>query len=100
MEYTPEIASALDIYADEMTTSSDLQPLLTIKCPNEEIKAVLSELYHTVLNIDFNLFGWSRTMCKYGVITPFLTLTLTSSDGPVQCVSTATSSCTSTLTNA
>jgi len=66
MEYTPEIASALDIYADEMTTSSDLQPLLTIKCHNEEIKAVLNELYHTVLNIDFNLFGWSRTMCKYG----------------------------------
>ena len=27
MEYTPEIASALDIYADEMTTSSDLQQL-------------------------------------------------------------------------
>ena len=66
MEYTPEIASALDIYADEMTTSSDLQPLLTIRCHNEEIKAVLSELYHTVLNIDFNLFGWSRSMCKYG----------------------------------
>jgi hypothetical protein len=66
MEYTPEIASGLDIYADEMTTSSDLQPLLGIKCHNEEIKAVLHELYHTVLNIDFNLFGWSRTMCKYG----------------------------------
>ena len=66
MEYTPEIASGLDIYADEMTTSSDLQPLLAIKCHNEEIKAVLNELYHTVLNIDFNLFGWSRTMCKYG----------------------------------
>ena len=66
MEYTPEIASALDIYADEMTTSSDLQPLLSIRCPNEEIKAVLSELYHTVLNIEFNLFGWCRTMCKYG----------------------------------
>ena len=66
MEYTPEIASALDIYGDEMTTSSDLQPLLSIRCHNEEIKAVLSELYHTVLNIDFNLFGWSRSMCKYG----------------------------------
>ncbi len=66
MEYTPEIASGLDIYADEMTTSSDLQPLLGIKCHNEEIKAVLSELYHTVLNIDFNLFGWCRSMCKYG----------------------------------
>ena len=40
MEYTPEIASALDIYADEMTTHSALQPMLTIKCSNEEIKAL------------------------------------------------------------
>ena len=28
MEYTPEIASGLDIYADEMTTSSTFNPLL------------------------------------------------------------------------
>ena len=33
MEYTPEIASSLDIYADEMTTYSNLQPMLRIKCP-------------------------------------------------------------------
>ena len=66
MEYTPEIASGLDIYADEMTTSSDLQPLLKIDCPNEEIKTVLHSLYHNIINIDFNLFGWCRTMCKYG----------------------------------
>mgnify|MGYP001441630835 CR=1 FL=1 len=66
MEYTPEIASALDIYADEMTTSTNLQPLLTIKCSNDEIKNILEALYHNILNIDFNLFGWCRTMCKYG----------------------------------
>tara|TARA_R110002012_G_scaffold37617_4_gene105258 strand:+ start:7414 stop:9405 length:1992 start_codon:yes stop_codon:yes gene_type:complete len=66
MEYTPEIASALDIYADEMTTHSSLQPMLTIKCPNAEIKAVLSTLYQNILNIEYNLFGWCRTMCKYG----------------------------------
>ena len=66
MEYTPEIASALDIYADEMTTYSDLRPMLTVKCPNEEIKAVLENLYSKILNIDYNLFGWARTMCKYG----------------------------------
>jgi len=66
MEYEPIIASALDIYADEMTTSSDLQPLLKIMCPNEEIKAVLHTLYHNIMNIEFNLFGWCRTMCKYG----------------------------------
>ena len=66
MEYTPEIASGLDIYADEMTTSSDLTPLLTIDCSNQEIKSVLEVLYHNILNIEFNLFGWARTMCKYG----------------------------------
>ena len=66
MEYMPEIASALDIYADEMTTSSPISPMLSIRCPNEEIRLILEDLYHNVLNIDFNLFGWFRTMCKYG----------------------------------
>ena len=66
MEYMPEISSALDIYADEMTTSSMLSDMLHIKCPNEEIKAILRNLYMDVLNIEFNLFGWARTMCKYG----------------------------------
>ncbi len=66
MEYTPEIASSLDIYADEMTTSSKLQPLISIDCPNEEIKQLLNSLYYNIINVEFNLFGWSRTMCKYG----------------------------------
>lgn len=66
MEYMPEIASALDIYADEMTTHSALSPMMHIDCPNEEIKAVLQSLYENVLNIDHNLFGWCRSMCKFG----------------------------------
>lgn len=66
MEYMPEIASSLDIYADEMTTFSALRPMLSINCSNEEIKAVLDLLYHNILNIEYNLFGWCRTMCKYG----------------------------------
>lgn len=66
MEYTPEIASTLDIYADEMTTHSSLSPMLNIKCPNEEIKAVLEVLFDSILNLQYNLFGWSRTMSKYG----------------------------------
>ena len=66
MEYTPEIASALDIYADEMTTYSSLTPMLSVECDNEEIKAILESLYTNVLNIEHNLFSWCRTMCKYG----------------------------------
>ena len=56
----------MDIYADEMTTYSDLKPMLNIKCSNEEIKAVLGVLYESILNLQYNLFGWARTMCKYG----------------------------------
>jgi len=66
MEYTPEIASALDIYADEMTVSSALQKILQINCPNEEIKEVLHQLFYNILNIEFNIFGWCRSMCKNG----------------------------------
>ena len=72
MEYMPELASALDIYADEMTTFSALSPMLNIKCRNDEIKAVLNILYHNVMNIEHNLFGWCRTMCKYGDFVLYL----------------------------
>jgi hypothetical protein len=74
MEYTPEIASALDIYADEMTTYSSLSPMLNVECDNEEIKAILQSLYVNVLNIDHNLFSWCRTMCKYGDFFLYLDL--------------------------
>ena len=74
MEYTPEIASALDIYADEMTTHSALTPILDIDCDNAEIKAILESLYYNVLNIQHNMFSWCRTMCKYGDFFLYLDL--------------------------
>ena len=66
MEYMPEIASAIDIYADEMTTSNEYDQLLNISCMNLEIKTILHSLFYDVLNIEFNAFGWARSMCKYG----------------------------------
>ena len=42
MEYMPEIASALDIYADEITTSTAFNPLINIDCQNREIKDILT----------------------------------------------------------
>lgn len=66
MEYMPEIASTMDIYADEITTSTALTPLVNVDCHNREIKEILHTLLYTVLNVESNLFGWSRSMCKYG----------------------------------
>ena len=66
MEFMPEIASAMDIYADEMTTSNQFRNLLFVDCKNEEIKGILHNLYFNVLNVESNLFSWCRTMCKFG----------------------------------
>jgi hypothetical protein len=66
MEFMPEIASAMDIYADEMTTSNELKPIIIIECKNEEIKTLLTTLYYKVLNLEQNLYGWCRTMVKFG----------------------------------
>ena len=66
MEYTPELASALDIYADEITTSNEFRNILRINCHNDEIKEILKTLFYDVLNIESNMFGWARNMCKYG----------------------------------
>ena len=84
MEYTPEIASSLDIYADEMTTHSSLTPMLHIKCSNDEIKYILHSLYYNIMNIEHNLFGWARTMCKYGDL--FLYLDIDEGDGIKNCI--------------
>ena len=79
MEYMPELASALDIYADEMTTATEFRKLMSIKCPNDEIKGVLDILYHDILNVEYNLYGWCRTMCKFGDY--FLYLDIDDEDG-------------------
>ena len=46
MEYMPEIASALDIYADEITTSTAFNPIINIDCHNREIKDILNTLLY------------------------------------------------------
>jgi hypothetical protein len=63
---TPEIASTMDIYADEMTTSNQYRQVVIIDSKNEEIKNILHHLYFNILNLESNLFSWCRTMCKFG----------------------------------
>jgi len=66
MIYEPILGSALDIYATEITSCNELEKMLKIDCRNQEIKSILDEFYYNVLNIEANLFHWTRTMCKYG----------------------------------
>ena len=66
MDSDPIIASALDILADEATVKNDQNEVLSIKSSDENLQRVLYNLYYDILNIEFNLWSWTRNMCKYG----------------------------------
>jgi hypothetical protein len=66
MEFTPEIASALDIYADEVTAKNEHGEVLQIITKDDEIKQVLETLFYDVLNIEYNVWSWVRNLVKYG----------------------------------
>tara|TARA_R110000824_G_scaffold18026_6_gene72150 strand:+ start:17544 stop:19472 length:1929 start_codon:yes stop_codon:yes gene_type:complete len=66
MDTDPLIASTLDIIADESTLKNDMGEVLSIKSSDENIQRVLYNLFYDVLNIEFNLWSWTRNMCKYG----------------------------------
>jgi len=60
------IASVLDIIADESTLKNDFGEMLAIKSSNTEIQKTLYNLFYDILNVEFNLWPWIRSMCKYG----------------------------------
>lgn len=66
MEYTPEIASALDIYAEESIAADEHGRTLHIYSENTKIRDILEDLFYDTLNIDFNMTAWVRNLVKYG----------------------------------
>ena len=66
MDEDPIISSALDIYSDESTVTNVERQTLKIKSNNTKVASILHNLFHDILNIEFNLWSWTRNMCKYG----------------------------------
>ena len=66
MEYTPEISTALDIYAEESTTPDQNGYVLQVYSESKRIKSILVDLFVNLLDINTNLPMWIRNMCKYG----------------------------------
>jgi hypothetical protein len=60
------VSSALDIISDECTLKNDMGEVLQIRSSNDDIQKILYNLFYDVLNIEFNLWSWTRQMCKYG----------------------------------
>jgi hypothetical protein len=66
MALDPILASALDIYADECTSKNELGEVISVRSSNDDIKSILENLFYDILNIEFNLWSWTRSMVKYG----------------------------------
>jgi len=84
MEYTPEISTALDIYAEESTTPNQDGFIIQVYSESKRIKNILSDLFNNNLDLNTNLQMWVRNMCKYG--DNFIYLKLDPEKGVVGCM--------------
>lgn len=66
MESMPEIATALNIYADESCSQDEKGRTLHVYSDNTKIQDILENLFYDVLNVEFNLKPWIRNAAKYG----------------------------------
>ena len=66
MDMDPILASALDIYADECTAKNEQGNVLKIHHDDDNIKQILENLFYDILNVEFNLWPWTRNLVKYG----------------------------------
>jgi intein/homing endonuclease len=66
MESTPEICSALDIYAEETVSPDEHGKVLHVYSDNRKVHELLTHLFYDVLNVEFNLVMWVRNLVKYG----------------------------------
>ena len=83
MEYTPEISTALDIYAEESTTPNQDGYIIQVYSESKRIKNILTDLFNNNLDLNTNLQMWVRNMCKYG--DNFVYLKLDPEKGVVGC---------------
>ena len=66
MDSDPILSSALDVYSDETTARNEFGNVLKIHHEDDQIKQLLENLFYDILNVEFNLWPWTRNLVKYG----------------------------------
>lgn len=72
MDSHPLVSNALDVISDDVVTQDYSNDVLKIKCDNQDIVKELEVLFHDVLDIEYQLWYWTRNMLKYGDCYIFL----------------------------
>jgi len=66
MDMDPILSSALDVYSDETTARNEMGNVLKIHHEDDQIKQILENLFYDIINVEFNLWPWTRNLVKYG----------------------------------
>jgi len=66
MDMDPILHAALNTYADETTAKNEMGNVLKIHHEDDNIKQILENLFYDILNVEFNLWPWTRNLVKYG----------------------------------
>tara|TARA_R110000851_G_scaffold103340_9_gene220313 strand:+ start:1808 stop:3601 length:1794 start_codon:yes stop_codon:yes gene_type:complete len=65
MDDWPELKSALDIYADEISQRNEDEEIITIRAGDAKLKREIENLL-VKLDIENRIWHWARDMCKHG----------------------------------
>jgi hypothetical protein len=67
MDDYPEVASAVDVYADDASQpDAQLQRTVWVTSPDRTLQAVLDDLFYRRLRLDEEIWEITRSLCKYG----------------------------------
>jgi len=66
MDMDPILHAALNTYADETSARNEMGNVLKIHHEDDNIKQILENLFYDILNVEFNLWPWTRNLVKYG----------------------------------
>ena len=64
--YAIETNDGSKLFTHNCLVPSEFGQVLTIRSKNENIKKILNNLFYDILNVEFNMWSWTRNMCKYG----------------------------------
>ncbi len=66
MDMDPIISAALNTYSDECTAKNEFGNVLKIHHQDDNVKQILENLFYDILNVEHNLWMWTRNLVKYG----------------------------------
>jgi len=64
--YAIETNDGSKLFTHNCTKKNEFGDILNITSSDSEIQEILHNLFYDILNIEFNLWPWVRSVCKYG----------------------------------